>query len=138
MIKNPSRVLDLGLLPAGWMEPGALPLLSYERIVQTCIATRQAPMTPCAFYLLVESKFFMNGADRAKVGRKYERTYLEVMGNARQLDMRSLKWMDSDILELTEALPSFPRLEVLRLDCNDITDEGAAALALTVRSCPRL
>lgn len=140
MTKNPSKALDFGLLPTGWMELGAFPLLSYENIVQTCSASRNAPITPEGFHALIETKRFVNGSDRDMVARKYERTFHEVMDGVRELDMRSLRWCDADILQLQKALPSCRRLEILRLDCNEITDEGAAGLARTITAAglPRL
>ena len=79
------------------------------------------PLAPVAMSLKLAVAHFTNGADVAFVQGKYEATFLLVLGKAKQLSFRYMKWVTEEqwAAFCLEVLPQCASLEVLDLDGND-------------------
>jgi len=105
---------------------------------------RRPPLLPSAFAAELETKSFTNGKDdKPLVKRLYEAAFQEQFGKATELRYVGLGWGDAEAAQLAEVLASgaAPRLETLRLNGNEIGDEGCKALAAALGkegAAPRL
>jgi len=96
---------------------------------QICNTSRQPPLTPLEFTVVLETKSFTSGADHSIVQTKYDANIPR--GNHRdgQAAVRCLGWADSEITILAKALPFCMSLKELHLSSNQIGDAGAIVLA---------
>ena len=78
------------------------------------------PPAPVAMTLKLAVVYFANGADVAFVQGKYEATFLLVLGKAKQLSFRYMKWVTEEqwAAFCLEVLPQCASLEVLDLSMN--------------------
>ena len=78
------------------------------------------PLAPVAMRLKLAVAHFTNGADVAFVQGKYEATFLLVLGKAKQLSFRYMKWVTEEqwAAFCLEVLPECASLEVLVLNGN--------------------
>ncbi len=123
--KSYDFVLDLGKLRR---ETTELFDLFFE-----CTAKRDPPLLPADFRLDLAAKSFTSKkADEETVANLYETTFKKEMGEAEVLRYEGLQWGDKDVIQLSKVLASsgsLPNLEWLRLDYNQIGEEGVKALS---------
>merc|ERR1712136_266467 len=77
--------LDLGRQPFNFNE-------RYWELVHQCGAGRRPPVRPVDFDKVCDRLTFTNGCDRDFVKKKYEKSYREIMGSAKELFYEFLRW----------------------------------------------
>ena len=102
-------------------------------------ARRCVPLRPDVVRnLLHTEKKFTTDADKEVVADLYERFFNDVAGSCTQLLFLRLGWKDQEIRDLADSLRFFEKLKNLNLRCNEISDEGAVALAGALKDLKHL
>lgn len=117
-----SLALDLGRQPDNFND-------RYWELVHQCGAGRQPPVRPVDFDEACDRLTFTNGSDRDFVKKRYEKSYREIMGSARELFYDFLRWGPGQYEALAKVLPTCYSLETLHLNGNCAGNAGAEAIA---------
>jgi len=117
-----SFALDLGRQPNNFND-------RYWELVDKCGAGRQPPVRPVDFDEVCDRSTFTNGSDRDFVKKKYEKSYREIMGSAKELFYDFSRWGPGQYEALAKVLPSCYSLETLHLNGNSAGNAGAEAIA---------
>merc|ERR1712228_513348 len=86
----------------------------------------------------MSSKTFTQPADRELLCTMYDKTFRNVMGGIEHLWLGGLGWRDAEIQELVQILPWCVKLKDLELYGNEITSNGANAIAKVLTRCQAL
>ena len=93
-------------------------------------AKKLPPMHPDEMGRLLQTeKRFTSQADVLQVEQLYRTFFERAVRHATFLNLRFLKWGDTEIKKLAEVLPYFSSLEKIDLYRNNIGNEGIEALA---------
>ena len=104
-----------------------------------CGKRRCVPLRPDVVrHLLHTEKKFTTDADKAVVADLYERFFNDAAGSCTELVFYCLGWTDKEIRDLADSLQFFEKLEELWLRRNEISDEGAVALARALKDLKHL
>lgn len=115
--------LDLGLMQDGDETRG------YYSLKDQCNSRRSAPMHPSDFRSILGDKSFTNGSDRGFVMNKYNETFEEVMGSAKELVLARLNWGPEEYASVAKCLPYCVNLETLNMNHNPAGNEGMKFIA---------
>jgi hypothetical protein len=115
--------LDLGLIHEGYETR------EYYTLKDHCNSRRSAPMHPSDFRNILPLKAFTNGSDRAFVMNKYNATFEEVMGSAKELIFARLNWGPEEYASVAKCLPYCSNVETLNMNHNLGGNEGMKFIA---------
>ena len=107
--------------------------------MKRCCTRRCVPLGPdVVCNLLHTEKKFTTDADKGVVADLYESFFNDVDGSCIEFVFSYLRWTDTEIRDLAGSLRLFEKLEKLILLYNDISDEGAVALACVFKDLKHL
>eukprot|EP00966_Prymnesium_polylepis_P092296 2136941-Prymnesium_polylepis.2 len=138
LVKPMWMVFDLGRLTAAVLETAGTRFNSsqerFNYLESQCMSGRPPPLTPDAFATQLErKKLTSRNADLEKVQQLYRQAFTARLGTATELTYCLLEWGDQHLEEFANVLAladSLPRVEVIDLGRNQITDAGIRVFAL--------
>jgi len=136
LIKAPDTVLDFGRLPIHiYSDPHRY---SWQDVLRGCRARRKPPVQPEFFSADLLCKKFSVLTDRDFVSLAYRKAFHQVLCCSEQLSYARSEWGDREANQLAGILHLCEHLQELDLRGNDISGDGATALARALPRCKTL
>merc|ERR1712061_400149 len=129
IIKDGDLLLDLGLAEDVLFDDAS----NFTNLQQAATCQRQPPATPEDFAITLSTLKFTNGSDCGFVVQKYKNFFQDVVASSRAFFFGNWSsrggWGNTELSQLSRALPSFEACEKLWIQGHSFGDDGLKALA---------